>query len=58
MEIELAKSYVKRPAQPMIMVEIEDINRLVGHIHIPSMAECVTPKDKILQNILYSSLPN
>jgi hypothetical protein len=40
------------------MVEIQDINRLVGHICIPLMAESATPKDTILQKIMYSGLPN
>jgi hypothetical protein len=58
LEIEPVESYVKRPTRLMIMVEIKGINRLVGHICILSMAECATPKDTILQKILYSSLPN
>jgi hypothetical protein len=51
LEIELMESYVKRPTGPMIMMEIQDINRLAGHIHILSMAESTTPKDTILQKI-------
>jgi hypothetical protein len=51
LEIELVESYVKRPTSPMIMVEIQDISKLVGHIRIPSMAESATPKGTILQNI-------
>jgi len=42
----------------MITVEIQCISRLEGHICIPSMVECTTPKDTTLQKILYSSLPN
>ncbi len=48
LEIEPMKSYVKRPTWPMIMVEIQEISKLAGHIHIPSMAENTTPKDTIL----------
>jgi len=48
LEIELVELYVKRLTGPMIMVEIRDINRLVGHIRIPLMAENATPKDTIL----------
>jgi hypothetical protein len=58
LEIELVESYVKRHAGPMIMVEIQDINRLVGHICIPSMAKSAIPKDTILREIMYSSMPN
>jgi hypothetical protein len=43
LEIELAESYVKKPARPMITVEIQGISRLEGHIRIPSMVECATP---------------
>jgi hypothetical protein len=53
LEIEPIKSHVKRPAGPMIMVEIQDINRFVGQIRIPSMAKSATPKDTILQKIIY-----
>jgi hypothetical protein len=58
LEIELAESYVKRPATPMITMEIQDINKLEDHIRIPSMAKCATPKDTILQIIMYLGLPN
>lgn len=58
LEIKPIQSYVKRPTRPMITVEIQDINRLANHIHIPSMAKCVTPKDTTLQKILYFGLPN
>jgi hypothetical protein len=42
LEIELVESYVKRPIKPMITVEIQDINRLAGHIPIPLMVESTT----------------
>lgn len=58
LEIKPADLYVKRHAGPMITMEIQDITRFVGHIRIPSMAERATPKDTILQKILYSSIPN
>ncbi len=58
LEIEPVESYMKRPVGPMITVEIQDINRLAGHIRILSMAESVTPKDTILQKIMSSGLPN
>jgi hypothetical protein len=58
LEIKPMESYVKRPEGPMITVEIQDINRLVGHIRIPSMVKNATPKDTILQKIMYSSMPN
>jgi hypothetical protein len=51
-KIQLANLYMKRLAGPMIMVEIQDINRLTEHICIPSMAEQANPKDKTLQKIL------
>jgi len=48
MEIELVELYVKRLTWPMITVEIQDINRLVGHIRIPLMVKNPIPKDTIL----------
>ncbi len=58
LEIKLEDSYIKKPAGPMITMETRDISKLVGYIHIPSMAEGATAKDTTLQRILYSSLPN
>jgi hypothetical protein len=58
LKIELVESYVKRLVGPMIAMEIQYISRLVGHICIPSMVESTTPKDTILQNIMYLGLPN
>jgi len=57
-EIDLPNLYVNRCAGLMIKVETHDINKLAGHIRIPSMAKGVIPKDTILQKILYSGLPN
>ncbi len=39
LEIEAVESYIKRPAGPMVTVEVQDISRLAGFIRIPSMAE-------------------
>jgi hypothetical protein len=58
LEIEPEDSYIKRPAGPMITVETHDISKLVGYVHIPSMAKGATMKDTTLQIILYSNLPN
>jgi hypothetical protein len=58
LEIEAADSYMKRPAGPMVTIEIRDVTELVGHIRIPSMAEGASTKDTVLQRILYSELPN
>jgi hypothetical protein len=57
-EIELEDSYIKRPTDPMIMVETHDIGKFAGYIRIPSMVEGAIMKDTILQRILYSGLPN
>jgi hypothetical protein len=50
--------YMKRPAGPMITMEVFDISKLVGYIRIPSMVERASMKDTTSQRILYSSLPN
>jgi hypothetical protein len=39
LEIETADSYIKRPAEPMVTIELRDISKLPGYIKIPSMAE-------------------
>ncbi len=49
---------MKRLAGAMITMEIQNINRLVEFIHIPSMVKQTTPKDTTLQKILYFGLPN
>jgi hypothetical protein len=58
LEIEPAKSYIKRPVGPLITVELKDISKLPGYIRIPSMAKGAETDDMIMQRILYSSLPN
>jgi len=58
LEIEAAKSYIKRPTGPMVTVEVQDISKLVGFIRIPSMAEGATTINTIRQKIIYSGLPN
>jgi len=55
LDIEAADSYIKRPAGPMVTVEVKDITKLV---RIPSMAKGATTTNTIRQKILYSSLPN
>lgn len=44
LEIETTESYIKRPAGPMVKVEVEvqDISKLAGFIRIPSMEEGAT----------------
>jgi hypothetical protein len=44
LDIESPDSYIKRPAGPMVTVEVKDISKLVGIIRIPSMAEAPDPK--------------
>ncbi len=58
LEIEAADSYIKRPAGPMITIELRDISRLPGYIRIPSMAEGSEDTATIAQKNLYSGLPN
>jgi hypothetical protein len=58
LDIESLDSYIKRPAGPMVTVEIKDISKLAGIIRIPSMAEGAGPGDTTAQRILYSGLPN
>jgi hypothetical protein len=58
LDIEAADSYMKRPAGPMVTIEVKDIAKLVGYIKIPSMAEGASTTDMIRQKILYSGLPN
>jgi len=58
LDIEAADSYVKRPAGPMVTIEIKDITKLAGYIRIPSMADGASITDTIRQRILYSELPN
>ncbi|CAK9855428.1 unnamed protein product [Sphagnum jensenii] len=58
LHIESPDSYIKRPAGPMVTVEVKDISKLAGIIRIPSMAEGAGPGDTTTQRILYSELPN
>jgi hypothetical protein len=58
LDIEAADSYIKRPADPMVTIEVKDIAKLAGYIRIPSMAEGASVIDTIRQKILYSGLPN
>jgi hypothetical protein len=54
LEIEAVDSYIKRPAGPMINIELRDISKLPRYIRIPSMAEGAEPSDTVAQRILYS----
>jgi hypothetical protein len=58
LDIEAADSYIKRPAGPMVTIEVQDISKLAGFIRIPSMAEGAATTNAIRQKILYSGLPN
>jgi len=58
LDIEAVDSYIKRPAGPMVTIEVQVIFKLVGFIRIPSMAEGATTTNTIRQKILYSGLPN
>jgi hypothetical protein len=58
LDIEAIDSYMKRPAGPMVTIEVGDIAKLAGYIKIPSMAEGTSTMDTIRQRILYSCLPN
>ncbi len=58
LDIEAADSYMKRPAGPMVTIEVKDIAKLAGYIRIPSMAEGAAFTDMIRQKILYSGLSN
>jgi hypothetical protein len=58
LEIEAADSYIKRPAGPMITIELRDISKLPGYLRIASMAEGSEDTATIAQKILYSGLPN
>jgi hypothetical protein len=58
LKIEPAESYIKRPAGPLITIELKDISKLPGYIRISSMAEGAKTDDMIAQRILYSGLLN
>ncbi len=57
-DIEFPDSYIKRPAGPMVTVEVKDISKLAEIIRIPSMAEGAGLGDTTAQRILYSRLSN
>jgi hypothetical protein len=58
LDIEAIDSYIKRPAGPMVSIEVKDIAKLARYIRIPSMAKGAAFTDMIRQKILYSGLPN
>jgi len=58
LEIKVADSYIKRPAGPMVTIELRNISKLPGYIRIPSMAEGTEDTVTIAQKNLYSGLPN
>jgi len=58
LEIEAADSYIKRPADLMVTIEVKDIAKLAGFIRIRTMVEGTAFTDTIRQKILYSGLPN
>ncbi len=58
LDIEAEDSYIKRPAGPMVTVEVRDISRLAGFIRIPSMSESAGTANTIRQKIFYFGLPN
>ncbi len=47
LDIEATDSYMKRPAGPMVTIEVRDIAKLAGYIRIPSMAEGALATDMI-----------
>ncbi len=51
LEIEAVDSYIKRPAGPMITIELRDISKLPGYIRILSMAEGAEPSDTVAQRM-------
>jgi hypothetical protein len=48
LEIEPIESYIKRPAGPLIIIELKDISKLPGYIRIPSMVEGAGIDDMIV----------
>ncbi len=58
LDIKATDSYIKRPAGPMVMIEVKDIAKLVRYIRIPSRAKGAAFTDMIRQKILYSGLSN
>jgi hypothetical protein len=58
LDIEVVDSYIKRPAGPMVTIEVQDISKLAGFIRIASMAEGTATINIIRQKIIYFGLPN
>jgi hypothetical protein len=58
LDIEATDSYMKRPASPMVTIEVKDITKFAGYIKIPSMAEGAAFTDTIRQKIFYSGFLN
>ncbi len=58
LDIEAEDSYIKRPAGPMVTLEVRDISKLAGFIRIPSMSEGAGTENSIKQRIFYFGLPN
>jgi len=52
LDIKSPDFYIKRPAGPMVTVEVKDINKLARIIRIPSMAEGAGPGDTTAKRIL------
>jgi hypothetical protein len=47
LDIEAADSYMKRPAGPMVTIEVRDIAKLAGYIRIHSTAKGASAMDTI-----------
>jgi hypothetical protein len=47
LEIKPIESYIKRPARPLITIELKDISKLPGYIRIPLMVEGAETDDMI-----------
>ncbi len=58
LKVEHVNLVIKRPIGPMIMVELQDINKLVEFIKTPSLDEHVIVGVMALQKILNSKFPN
>jgi hypothetical protein len=54
LDIELLDSYIKRPAGPMVTVEVKDISKLAWIIKIPSMTEGTNLGETTAQRISIS----
>jgi hypothetical protein len=58
LKVEPMNLVIKRPIGPMIMVELQDINKLAKSIIIPSLDEHVIGGAMALQKITNSKFPN